>query len=204
MSPCSSIAWTAYTEQVGWKRQRGESSRPTVRWYTRIRRMMALPGALATLVTQGSRPCQGIPDTICQVLEVRLPGPGRRDEDGIHTRSEPFVDPPNGLANPALRSVALDGAADTANGRYRDTRRTRLAGPPDMRHDVLRGDSPAFGVRSSDIGGGGETARSLHQARAASYTVSLARFLRRRRARIVRPPGVRMRARNPWVRLRRR
>ena len=161
-------------------------------------------GIPSRLANERSRPAQDLADAIYQFLELHLGRTTVRYKDRVDSPRYGSTMRTHRLSKATFRAVALDGAAGPASGGDADTGGTLFAADEHVRGDGVRRRFLPFGVGPADVGRGGETALSWHQASAARYAESLARCLRRRRARIARPPGVRMRARNPWVRLRRR
>src|SRR5262249_24917615 len=109
------------------------------------------------------------------------------------------------LAQTPPDSIARDRAADAA--RDRDSQpRPGVAGEKE-KLDVSPGSAYPGGVALFEFPAFAEAAvpgEALGDGRARVHTVSLWRPLRRRAEMTARPDRVRMRTRNPWVRLRRR
>jgi hypothetical protein len=102
------------------------------------------------------------------------------------------------LPKPSLQSVAIDGAGNCALGNDYAESGNPESIRPEQHGKTWTSDGPSSGKQRSNVSGPEPlpTAKSL----ALVQTLRRARPLARRARRIARPPRVRMRTRNPWVR----
>ena len=122
---------------------------------------------------------------------------------------------PETFAHATLDPVAHDRDTDSARHRHAQPRALRLIlKTPRIDHEMRSRKSHAVSLEAQKLGapmqpvGRGEAQLRAHSAQPGCLAgIEIARRARpfaRRRLRILRPPGVAIRARNPWVRLRRR